>query len=644
MKRIYFITICFLVLNYSCQDYLDVVPDNVPTLDHSFTDRVGAEKYLATCYSYLPIFGSANSDPAMLGSDEFWLHENDAFYTQYYTTTGVDLKKNLQNVTSPIFNFWSGGNGGTKLFIGIRDCNTFLEKIDQVGADLNEEDRTRWIAEVKFLKAYYHYYMLKLFGPIPLIKQNLPISASIDEVQVFRDPFDDCVNYISGLIDEAVPGLPLNVNSMATELGHVTQPIALAVKSELLVMAASPLFNGNADYANVKDKKGRNLFNPVYDKEKWQKAAVACKNAIDTCLLAKHTFYSFNQPMYALSDSTKLLMSLRHVVADKWNSELIWANSRNVMNVLERMAIPFFASTQLSSSSVASNLAPTLNMAELFYTNNGVPIDEDKNFDYSGRYDLTATPVSHKCYVLPGFQAPKLHLNREARFYANLGFDGCIWFGNGRFSDVGKGATTTQPWVLRMKKGEASGNTSNLKYSITGYYPRKLLHFETIHNPTASGAPLQVRTTFPIIRLSDLYLLYAEALNEFNDQPTPEVYEYVNIIRAKAGLGGVKESWANYSKNPSKPDTKEGMQSIIRQERLIELAFEGKRYWDLRRWKLAHFYFNQTVKGWNTEGKTTDYYIPKVLYTYTFGTKNYLWPIGETTLRADPNLVQNPYW
>jgi len=644
MKRVYFITICFLVFSYSCKDYLDVVPDNVPTLDHSFNDRVGAEKFLATCYSYLPIFGSANNDPAMLGSDEFWLHESEAFYAVFYSHIGVDLKKNYQNVTDPLFNFWSSGNGGNNLFIGIRDCNIFLEKIGQVGGDLNEEDRTRWIAEVKFLKAYYHYYLLRLYGPIPLIKQNMPISASVKDVQVFRDPFDDCVNYIAGLIDEAVPGLPLNVNSMATELGHITQPIALAVKSELFVMAASPLFNGNADYANVTDKKGRKLFNTVYDKLKWQKAMVACKNAIDTCLLAKHTFYNFNQPMYVLSDSTRLLMSLRHVVADKWNSELIWAQSRNVFNLLERMSIPYFDNSQLSANTVTANLAPTLNMAELFYTNKGVPIDEDNSFDYSGRYDLTASPSSHKYYILTGFQAPKLHLNREARFYANLGFDGCVWWGNGRYSDVGKGAVNTQPWVLHMKKGETSGNTSNLKYSITGYFPKKLLHFETIHNPTAGGAPQQVRTTFPIIRLSDLYLLYAESMNEFYDQPTPAVYEYVNIIRAKAGLEGVKESWTKYSKNPSKPDTKQGMQSIIRQERLIELAFEGKRFWDLRRWKLAHLYYNQTVKGWNTDGKVADFYIPKVLWTYTYGTKNYLWPIGETTLRADPNLVQNPYW
>lgn len=644
MKRTIYILLLFTAISYSCSEYLNVVPDNVPTLDHSFRDRVGAERFLATCYSYLPNFGGSGSDPAFLGSDEYWNHENESFYGQYISFYGIYLKKNQQNVNTPIYNYWSGGNGGTKLFTAIRDCNYFLEKIGQVGEELSDMDRTTWMAEVKVLKAFYHYYLMKMYGPIPLIKENLPISASVEEVQVYRDPFDECVDYLVQLIDEAVPDLPLAVNSMATELGHITQPVALAVKAELLVLAASPLFNGNPDYTNVKDNKGRNIFSPTYDKEKWGRAAIACKNAIDTSLMANHSFYSFNMPAYPLSDTTRLLMSLRHVFTDKWNPELIWANSRNVFSVIERLVIPFFSSSQLSATGVSSNLAPTLNVAEQFYSNNGVPIEEDNTFDYAGRYDLVIAPADHKYYIQTGFQVPKVHTNREPRFYANLGFDGGVWYGNGRFNDVGKGDASTQPWVLLMKKGQVSGNTSNLKYSITGYYPKKLLHFETVHNPTTGGSPIHVRTTYPIIRLTDLYLLYAEALNEYNDQPVPEVYEYIDIVREKAGLKGVQESWANYSVNPLKPSTKEGMREIIQRERLNELAFEGKRFWDLRRWKLAHIYYNTAAKGWNAEGSGTDFYIPKILYTYTFGTKNYLWPIGETTLRADPNLVQNPYW
>ena len=138
-------------------------------------------------------------------------------------------------------------------------------------------------------------------------------------------------------------------------------------------------------------------------------------------------------------------------------------------------------------------------------------------------------------------------------------------------------------------------------------------------------------------------ILYAEAMNEYYDQPTAQVYEYVDIVREKAGLKGVKESWLK-ARNISKPNTKEGMREIIRRERMIELAFEGKRFWDLRRWKLAYTYYNSVAMGWNADGAGADFYIPRALYSYTYSIKNYLWPIKETTLRADVNLVQNPYW
>lgn len=640
MKNIIFTVLFICALNYSCSDFLDIVPDNIPTIDHSFNDRVGAERFLATCYAQLPNFGHPSTDVTILGSDEFWMHESDIFYGGY-AKYAVNVKKNMQNVNSPIYNFWASGNGATKLWNPIRDCNIFLEKIDQVGTELSEYEKEAWKAEAKFLKAYYHYYLLRLYGPIPLIKENLPISASIEESRTFREPFEDCVNYIVELIDEAVPALPLAVNSRATELGRITQPIALAIKAELLVMAASPLFNGNPDHANVADKLGRKIF-ADYDKEKWGKAMIACKNAIDTSLLAGHAFYSFDYP-YKLSDTTKLIMDLRHVVTDKYNDELIWANSRITTTLLELCVMPFFSPLYQSASGVNSNLAPTLDIAELFYTNNGVPIEEDKTFHFADRYNLTIAPPDHKYYVQTGFQTPHLHLNREPRFYSSLGFDGGIWWGNGRFKDVGEGEIDEQPWVLRMKRGEFAGNWSNLKYSLTGYYPKKLLHFETIHN-AAGGHPIHTRWTWPIIRLSSLYLLYAEAMNEYYDQPTSEVYEYVDIIREKAGLKGVKESWANYSSNPAKPDTKDGMRKIIQQERLIELAFEGERFWDLRRWKLSHVYYNKAIRGWNSEGAGIDFYLPKVYWTLSYSTKNYLWPISETTLRSDPSLVQNPYW
>ena len=151
---------------------------------------------------------------------------------------------------------------------------------------------------------------------------------------------------------------------------------------------------------------------------------------------------------------------------------------------------------------------------------------------------------------------------------------------------------------------------------------------------------------FPMIRLADLYLLYAEALNEVKSAPDDEVYHYIDKVRERASLGGVVESWANYSSVPSKPTTKAGMREIIHQERLNELAFEGQSYWDLLRWKEAQKEFSKPLQGWNVLGKDdADYYQIKTTFEpKPFTIKNYLQPIRNFELSVNDNLVQNYGW
>src|SRR5690606_1840621 len=128
-------------------------------------------------------------------------------------------------------------------------------------------------AEVKFLKAYYHFWLFQLYGPIELVDESLPIDADIDEIRGKRAPVDECVDFIVDLIDEATPYLPEVIESEASELGRITLPIALSLKATVLVTAASPLFNGNTDYVNFTDHDGVQLFNPSYDATKWDRAA-----------------------------------------------------------------------------------------------------------------------------------------------------------------------------------------------------------------------------------------------------------------------------------------------------------------------------------------------------------------------------------
>ncbi|MNL35764.1 SusD family protein [compost metagenome] len=139
--------------------------------------------------------------------------------------------------------------------------------------------------------------------------------------------------------------------------------------------------------------------------------------------------------------------------------------------------------------------------------------------------------------------------------------------------------------------------------------------------------------------------MYAEALNEANG-PSTEVYTYLDRIRERAGLAGIVESWSSFSTNPSKPNTKDGLREIIQRERMIELVFEGKRYWDLRRWKLAVNYFNQNITGWSVNQEvTSDYYRLRTLYAQTFvAPRDYFWPIAQGELTVNPSLMQNLGW
>ena len=151
---------------------------------------------------------------------------------------------------------------------------------------------------------------------------------------------------------------------------------------------------------------------------------------------------------------------------------------------------------------------------------------------------------------------------------------------------------------------------------------------------------------FPILRLADLYLLYAEALNEYSG-PTAECLSYIDQVRSRADLKGVRESWNEHSINPEKPTTKEGMRDIIRQERTIELAFEGQRFWDIRRWKLIQE-LNEQPMGWNamTGENETDFYVvtPVAQRPIAFSAKDYLWPFSENEITVNNNLIQNYGW
>lgn len=627
MKRIRVIVLAFSLAAGSCGEYLDIVPDNVATIENAFTMRNTAEKFLFTCYSYLPKGGNYVWDPAVLGADELWT-------IREYGSNQV--LRGFQTVADPWFDYWSGRDGVASLYMGIRDCNIFLANVDQV-LDATELERRRWAAEVKFLKAYYHFHLLRYYGPIPLVRENMPISASVAETKVKRQPVDDCFAYVVELLDEAIPELPPIIQAEATEMGRITRVIALSVKAKALVLAASPLFNGNSDYASFKGRDGTAFFNQTVDPDKWRIAAEACKAAIDAANDAGHKLYYYheNEPNASfVSPETNVKMNIRYAVTDRWNPEIIWGNVKSLSAENQREAQARLDGST-SGLSVSSTLGATLKMVEMFYSNHGVPITEDKAWDYGGRYDLKSAGASERYYIKEGYQTVKLNFDREPRFYASLGFDGSIWYGQGRLNEANS-------WFVEAKFGQNAGGMPMHGYSATGYWPKKLVHPESVYSSTVDFSIVNYPN--PEIRLADLYLLYAETINE-SQGPVAEALHYIDEVRARAGLAGVEESWSAYSNRPDKYTTKEGLREIIHGERAIELAFEGHRSWDLKRWKKSMDELNYRIQGWDiTQEEARAYYTVSTIFNRKFYFRDYFWPIRELELVRNKNLVQNPGW
>ncbi len=647
---------CFLgLLSMQSCDYLDVVPDNIPTIDHAFRNRVEAQKYMYGCFSFMPDVGNISADPAMLGSDEIWVPEILAIYT-----ANTQMRKILlgeQGTVSPIANYWASLrnsqtlNGGKSLWTGISDCNIFLENIHKP-FDLQDEERLRWTGEILFVKAYLHYWLFRQYGPIPLMKKNHAIDAPAEEVQQYREPVDEVVDYIVSLLDEATELLPLTIENQASEMGRPDKCIALALKAQLLTLAASPLFNCNPDYAGYKDNRGRILFpqDKSVEQTKWEKAVDALKAAIDTAHVAGHKLYDFRVafPSTTLSEETVLSMQVKGAAIDRWNTEIIWGNSRTNGNMdLQRLCSPFFTTSHRIGGGGTRSYAPTLGVVEQFYTKNGLPIEDDKDWVGKNLWSLRTSTANERQYIKQGYQTIELHFDREARFYGSILFDGGTYYGNSRINQDNT-SSSTYMWVAEMKEGALNGFTIGDRSSYTGYVCKKLSHYRSSIPDNATGVDYVAYSyAFPIIRLADLYLMYAEALNEWKSIPDNDVYEYIDKVRVRTGLKGVVESWSEHAVAEKKdlPLSKEGMREIIQRERMNELAFEGSRFWDLRRWKLAKTYLNRPIRGLNVYGNTdTNFYLETVLFQPKFETKDYFSPIRTNAMLYNLNMLQSPGW
>ncbi len=441
--------------------------------------------------------------------------------------------------------------------------------------------------------------------------------------------------------------LPDKIANEAEELGRITRTIVKAVKCEVLITWASPLFNGNTYYAGLKDKRDIEIFNPGKTEEekrqRWEAARDACLDAIQSAENLGHSLYYYTSKEYPnLSAQTIAKLNIRMAITDKWNTEVIWGDANSWVGTQSRdlslHALPRDLDiNKVKNSTQRSNHAVPIKIAEQFYSKNGVPIKEDKTWNYDERYNLRQATEDEKYLIKQGETTCLLNFDREIRYYASIGFDRGIWFGQGKTDD-------NSCYFVQARFGETCANSVTNSWNMTGMWPKKMVHFKTVVSDGTSGQT-PVKYPFPIIRLSSLYLWYAEALNEAGETDLGKIFEYVDKVRLRASLNGVVESWQKYSINSDKLNTLKGRREIIQQERLIEFAFEGQRYWDLRRWLRAHLEIPKPLTGWNlTASEPQNYYNETTISTPVFRIRDYFIPFGETELRRNTNLLQNYGW
>ncbi|WNH10723.1 RagB/SusD family nutrient uptake outer membrane protein [Thalassobellus suaedae] len=320
-------------------------------------------------------------------------------------------------------------------------------------------------------KSILPFLFAKTLYPIPIVDESLPIDATIDEVRVSRQPIDDCFNFVLNLIEESIETLPEEITDPVSTLGRITQPIALAVKAKILTYYASPLFNGNSDFTALTNADGIPLFNQVYDEQRWVTAAAACKEAIDLCESFGAKLHEFQNVIgKPLSDATILQLGLRTAITDKWNTEIIWGNTQSIVSGLQNYSAPYVDDTNTENQGTRHELGVPIKILSLYYTQNGVPIDEDNTWDYNGRYSTKIALESDYPNIKTNYETANFHFDRENRYYANIGFDGGIWYGQGKYDE-------DDLFYLRTKHKQPNNNNS------TGSYIKKYIHYENVQTP-----------------------------------------------------------------------------------------------------------------------------------------------------------------
>ncbi len=601
-KYIYITFITFLTLAASCKKgFLDQVPNDRLTLDETFNNRATAEKFLNNVYSRIPDeYDQRNPNT---GRDAgLWTGASDeAEYVWGFAQTNSMNIGNWDANSGFVNDYWNN------FYKGIRSASFFMANIDKVTQDITPELKVQYKAEARALRAIYYFYLVRLYGPVVLLGEDvIAPDAPSESVRLPRNTFDECIRYITSELEATAAILP-TTPSNDNNIGRITKPIALAYRAQALFLAASPLYNGNTDFATLKNKDGKQLISQTPDLGKWKTASDAYKAFITQ--FVPGTFDLYKKSTNGVFDP---YLSCRDVFLDNFNNEIIMSRIESAIGSRQYELTPYHSGKN-SESRGSGGLGATQNQVDAFFMNNGKSIDDPTSGYQKTGYSNFKAPGSPDTASIYN-----QWVNREPRFYVNITYNGSTWL------NTNNGKIITELY----NNGNSGKATGGNDYTVTGYIVRKAMG---LGNWNVGNRPVI------LYRLANVYLDYAEALNEA-DPGNADILKYVNLIRERAGVP------AYGSVNLIAPVGQAAMRDAIRKERRVELAFENVRYFDTRRWKIAEQTDNGPIYGLNITKNLPDFLTVVPFETRVFTKRHYLFPIPSKDVNADDLMVQNPGW
>lgn len=660
ISRILLIPCCLLT---SC-NYLDVIPPAQADFDDTMKDEASTLGFLYTCYGYVPRVHPFNFQSFEYSADEI---ASPKMWDDYQ-------QQMAWGILSPFYyNSWGGDdmNIWTPSYNWLGYVHHFLSLIDELHPiGVTDDDKAQYKAECYFLEAYYHFRVLQAFGPCPLITEKVDPNITNDGIPG-RSHFDYCVDYIVNKLDDAAHILP--AVRTTEDLGRATSTICKCLKARVLLYAASPLWNGSFFDPNWKNvnyetpEYGKELVNTTYKKEKWDRALIACQQALTAADDAGYKLFDIETAnkkaerdgvglpfIPGKEDDTpenkkfkeRVRMFQYLVTANEGdnNKEIIWGQriDADVTNGGEATdsRLPNRVVKKSDGTLVGgwAGLAPTLYAVQHFYTENGELPELDAKFpvkkDWYTRFYEGATSPALATNNLDGEDVKndiiKLNANREARFYAWIAFDGC---------EYAKKINDGNPLWINFKNTNTNGWHASDERNVvgTGYLSKK--YIDPNIKFSANGSRTHNPSRRPFIRMAELYLNLAECYAALDDAPNAIIN--LNIVRKRAGIKELKTTDLSTM----------SITEWVRNERFVELYEEGHRYYDLRRWAIApqmlkaglRYGLNGLLKNPSFE----EFNQPTLIdQPFKWVDRSYLLPIWSRSdmdeLYSNPQMVQAP--